>query len=60
MDATKEQGKIMAAATSGAQSCACNTWNSSSSTSSSNNPPVTMMVSLITGEHSSDKLKSKF
>ena len=60
MDATREQGKIMAAATSGGQSCPCNTWNSSSSTSSSTNPPVTMMVSLITGEHSRGKLKSKF
>ena len=47
MDATREQGKIMAAATSG-QNCSCNTWNSSSSsTTSSTNPPVTMMARFV-------------
>ena len=46
MDATREQGKMMAAASS-SQNCSCNTWNSSSSSSSSTNPPVTMMARYV-------------
>ena len=44
MDATKEQHKIMAAATASTQNCSCNSW---SSTSSSSNPPVTMMARYV-------------
>ena len=52
MDATREQGKMMAAATSG-QNCSCNNWNSSSSTSSSTNPPVTMMARFVREDNKS-------
>ena len=53
MDATREQGKMMAAATSG-QNCSCNNWsNSSSSSTSSTNPPVTMMARFVREDNKS-------